>query len=53
LSDLRRRKMITDFFSHPDHLGKAEEQLEQLDRLPGFVRRVIRWRSEPVNKLVL
>jgi ferredoxin len=49
LSDLRRRKMITDFFSHPDHLGKAEEQLEQLDRLPGFVRRVIRWRS--VNEM--
>jgi hypothetical protein len=49
MSDLHRRKMITDFFSHPDHLGNAGQQLEKLDRAPGFVRKVIRWRS--VNEM--
>ncbi|MCL5025197.1 MAG: 4Fe-4S binding protein [Chloroflexi bacterium] len=45
LSDLQRRKFIEDFFTHPESLEDDAKQLERLDRAPGFVRRVVRWRT--------
>jgi len=41
LSDLRRRKMIKDFFSQPGHLGEHATQVQQLDRVPSFVKSVM------------
>jgi NAD-dependent dihydropyrimidine dehydrogenase PreA subunit len=42
LSDLRRRRFITDFFSHPEHLNHDAAQLEKLARAPAFVQRAIK-----------
>jgi len=44
LSDARRRKFITSFGSEADQIGDGVSKMEQLDSLPGFVRRVISWR---------
>jgi len=41
LSDLKRRKFIADFFSHPEEVGQQIEKLGDLNKLPGFVRRSI------------
>lgn len=41
LSDLRRRDLITHFFGQPGELGKSINQLGQLEKAPGFVRRVM------------
>jgi len=41
LSDLRRRKFITDFFSHPEDTAREVAKLERLDRAPAFVRSVL------------
>lgn len=41
LSDLRRRKFIADFFSHPEDTAKEVAKLERLDRAPAFVRSVL------------
>ncbi|MBI2831999.1 MAG: 4Fe-4S binding protein [Chloroflexi bacterium] len=38
VSDLRRRKFIIDFFSHPEELSHEDTQLERLDQAPAFVR---------------
>ena len=44
LSDLRRRQFIAEFFAHPESLEKDARQLERLDQVPSFVRRVVTWR---------
>lgn len=44
VSDLRRRKFITDFFAHPETISRDFKRLEQLDKAPSFVRRVVTWR---------
>ncbi len=41
LSDLRRRKFIADFLSHPEKLNQDVGQLEGLQRLPSFIRAVL------------
>lgn len=52
MSDLRRRKFVEEFFAHPERLEKDADQLSRLDRAPGFVRRVIRWRVSNSMKKV-
>ena len=52
LSDLRRRKFITEFFSPQESLESDANQLERLERAPGFVRRVLRWRVSNSMKKV-
>jgi len=42
LSDLRRRRFITDFFAHPEHLQRESRQLDSLRNAPAFVQRVVR-----------
>jgi ferredoxin len=44
LSDLGRRKMIQEFFGHPEALAKDVKDLVRLDQAPRFVQRVVRWR---------
>jgi ferredoxin len=41
LSDLKRRKFIADFFSHPEDLAEKVGGLEKLSRAPAFVRGVL------------
>ncbi len=41
LSDLRRRKFINDFFKYPENLGKKVASVDDLDKLPKFVRNVV------------
>jgi Pyruvate/2-oxoacid:ferredoxin oxidoreductase delta subunit len=41
LSDLRRRKFIADFFSHPEELKAQFDSLDRFDKMPGFVRSVL------------
>lgn len=43
LSDLRRRRFIADFFSHPERVAEAMRRLERLDAAPGFIRRLAYW----------
>lgn len=43
LSDLRRRKLIADFFSDPESIEKDVEQMRRLDSAPRFVRRAVSW----------
>jgi NAD-dependent dihydropyrimidine dehydrogenase PreA subunit len=44
MSDLGRRRMITEFFGRPEVLEKSVSQLERIDQAPAFVQRVLRWR---------
>lgn len=41
LSDLRRRKFIADFFSHPEDTAKEVAKFERFDQAPAFVRSVL------------
>ena len=41
LSDLRRRKFITEFISHPEELTTTLAKLERLDRGSAFIRAVL------------
>jgi ferredoxin len=41
LSDLRRREFIRNFFLHPERLNEDEGKLDELKRLPSFVRAVL------------
>jgi len=41
MSDLRRRKFIEDFLSHPEKITEAVAKVEQLSRRPSFVRAVL------------
>jgi len=42
LSDLRRRKYIADFLNHPEKLEKKVASLDDLNKLPKFVRNVVK-----------
>jgi len=42
LSDVRRRKFITEFASDSDKLSKAVEGMEKLDKAPAFIAGIIR-----------
>ncbi len=41
MSDLKRRKMITDFFANPGELRELTDKLLGLSKAPGFVRSVL------------
>jgi len=41
LSDVRRRRFITDFFSTPERLSHEAREMDKLQKAPGFVRRMI------------
>lgn len=41
LSDLRRREFIQNFFLNPERLNENEGKLDELKRLPSFVRAVV------------
>lgn len=41
LSDLKRRKFIAEFFSHPEKIGESSEKLGQFRKIPGFVKSVL------------
>jgi Pyruvate/2-oxoacid:ferredoxin oxidoreductase delta subunit len=43
LSDVRRRRMIEQFFAGPAELGKSFERLNRLEKLPSFIKAVIGW----------
>ncbi len=40
LSDVRRRKFIEHFVSHPEELGTSARNFDRLAKVPGFVRSV-------------
>ncbi len=42
LADLRRRSYIKDFFENPGRLGRNIARLDDLNRLPSFVRAVVK-----------
>jgi ferredoxin len=52
LSDLRRRKFIAEFLAKPEALSDDVARLNRLDQAPGFVRRVIQWRTSNSMKKV-
>ena len=52
VSDLRRREFIREFSEHPEALKDQDAQLQRLERLPGFVRSVIKWRATEHQKKV-
>jgi NAD-dependent dihydropyrimidine dehydrogenase PreA subunit len=41
LSDIRRRRMIEDFFSHPDALARDFARMDRLEKAPGFIKGMI------------
>jgi len=41
LSDVRRRKFIEDFISHPEELAATAQGFDRLSKAPGFVRSVV------------
>ncbi|HUS74246.1 MAG TPA: hypothetical protein VMY06_14390, partial [Sedimentisphaerales bacterium] len=41
LSDIRRRRMIEEFFSNPDQLTRGIEHLNRLEKTPKFIRSMI------------
>lgn len=43
LSDLERRKVVTEHMNNTDGLRKQVNDLDLLDRAPDFVKRVVRW----------
>lgn len=45
LSDMRRRNFIQQSFGDLDALSRDVARLDDLDKAPGFVRRVIRWKT--------
>jgi ferredoxin len=45
LSDARRRKFITGFGTESADLANAVTQMDKLDTLPDFVRRVVTWNA--------
>lgn len=42
MDDLRRRKMVAEFFGNPDSLGSDVAGLSKLEKAPGFVKSVMR-----------
>ena len=41
LSDMRRRRMIEEFFTNPGRLTRGMEQLDRLDKSPKFIKGMI------------
>ncbi len=41
LSDIRRRKMITEFFSDPKQLGRDFRRVDRLEKAPRFVKALV------------
>jgi len=41
LSDVRRRRKIEEFFSHPEQLAKSIEHVKRLEKAPKFIRSMI------------
>ena len=41
LSDIRRRRMIEEFFTNADQITKGIEYLNRLDKIPKFIRNMI------------
>lgn len=41
LSDVRRKKYIEEFVSHPEALSGAAHEIDRLSKMPGFVRGLI------------
>ncbi|UCG12799.1 MAG: 4Fe-4S ferredoxin, partial [Deltaproteobacteria bacterium] len=41
LSDIRRRRMIEEFFTNPDQITKGIEYLNRLDKTPKLIRSMI------------
>ena len=41
LSDIRRRRMIEEFFSNPDRLTRGMEHLNRLEKTPKFIKNMI------------
>jgi ferredoxin len=53
MSDVRRREFTADFFSHPEKLLEQEKDIEMLNRLPSFVKTIIKpvaiWNQKRVH----
>ncbi len=41
LSDIRRRRMIEEFFSNPDRLTRGIEHLKRIEKAPKFIKNMI------------
>ena len=41
LSDIRRRKFIEDFISHPESTSRSVQRIDRLARVPGFIRSLL------------
>jgi ferredoxin len=41
LSDVRRRRFIRDFFTHPEAVERDMKNLDRLDKAPAFIRKLI------------
>ena len=50
MSDLRRRRFITQFFENPGHLAKGERALRALDVMPDFLWKGVRKRITDKQK---
>ena len=44
LSDIKRQKFLKEFLSAPDKLAEAIQKMEDLEKAPAIVRRVLTWR---------
>ncbi len=42
LNDLKRRRYIEEFFRHPEGIAAGAKRLEDIDRLPGIIKNLIR-----------
>ncbi len=53
LSDIRRRKYIEEFVSHPEALAKDAHNIDRLSRLPGFIKglvgRIVTWKMKKTH----
>jgi len=52
-SDIRRRKYIEEFVSHPEALAKDAHNIDRLSRLPGFIKglvgRIVTWKMKKTH----
>jgi NAD-dependent dihydropyrimidine dehydrogenase PreA subunit len=44
LSDVRRRAFIREFFSSSDAIARDMRRIDDMEKLPSFIRRLIAWR---------
>jgi ferredoxin len=52
MSDIQRRKFIAEFFDSPEKLAARTNSLDQLDKAPGFIKRVIAWNATRHSKKI-